>query len=206
MTASPRRIYVIALQFAPVTQGNAAASLLRIQQSNGRPNMRAMRSMGSAVVLGAMIPLTLLNSLPGTGCFCADGRFKLFCERCLHTDAPSGNDALAGKRCPCCFGRAGSGSVARCPHCVPQGRASCCKQVARHGSEDSSRCCTPVFRSPLAASSEVALPQNGEFVLASLSTDIVIESGWPKAGGHRIERADILPPVDLVIVHHVLLI
>jgi hypothetical protein len=169
-------------------------------------SMRAIRSMGSAVVLGAMIPLTLLSSLPGSGCICADGRFKLFCERCLHGNAPSGNDALAGRRCPCCFGRADLEGVARCPHCVPQGPAGCCKQAAPHGDEDSGRSCTAIFRSPLAGSSAIAMPQSDEFVRALPSTDPVLESGWLEAVGHQTERAGILPPVDLVIVHHVLLI
>lgn len=99
----------------------------------------------ATVFVWAMLPVALWTSSPRIGCVCANGRYKLFCER-LH----GGGTAV---------GRHSAGSFLQgCSRCdeAPPG-AACCQAAAHrdYGGDESTcggveaRCCTPVFDSPV---------------------------------------------------------
>ena len=83
--------------------------------------MSFRKSRLSIALVWAMLPLTVLGSLPRMGCICADGQHKIFCERYRMNAADEG--------CVCCHGRPGKkNEVARkTDRGSAAGERACCK-------------------------------------------------------------------------------
>ena len=174
--------------------------------------MRRFRSKSSIVVLWAMIPLAVLGSMPRMGCICADGRYKLFCERHAKGSCGHGENGCASEGgCACCYRSQGK-SVAQKAKRQKQCQVSECGQTEGCGKHTglaqskTDRCCTPV-------ADAAELPPVVEVV------SVPDESAWQPliltvgvtAPAVNCVTADVvwehaLPAVDLVIAHQVFLI
>lgn len=166
--------------------------------------MLPRKSQISAALVWAMIPLTLFASLPRTGCICANGQHKFFCQRHL---TANGNG-----RCCCCYGNPATKSqIADRAKSAPSGQMSCCRRARSQPTSDlpsahSEPGCRPVLDKPLfltvlKASLDLDRADSMPLFLAFepvpvLSTSIVAD----------IHRGELLPPPDLVVTLRILLI
>src|SRR5579871_2442304 len=119
--------------------------------------MRSFRKRFAIGLVWALIPLTLLGSLPRMGCICADGKHKLLCERQFHRKSGCKGDSGT---CSCCHGNStksdhqSNDQVAK--RLPPSDVKSCCAErranqrlpLGKHFAS-SDRCCTPQITVPV---------------------------------------------------------
>ena len=138
------------------------------------------RSLG-AVVLWAMIPLTVWASRPYVGCFCSDGHFEVLCPKIFQSKLAKPS---------CCHG-----SSAR----------DCCSQQRDLGAgsqvqgEGSCRCMFVANSTPTKTSPVQKLPS----VFTGISADVVaVLSESPRVAtlDNWVQCIDTGPPPDLVVV------
>jgi hypothetical protein len=152
----------------------------------------------AALLIWAMIPLTVFASLPRVGCICANGQHKFFCER---SRAP----ATQGL-CTCCYGKAARTAVpdrsrdrmARCR------QARCSKGLVTIASD---RPCRPVLDCSIFVQSHKAAPPDldrGDHtpLFVTFEPLPMLVSGV----AHDFDRGELLPPPDLVTILGVRLI
>jgi len=152
----------------------------------------------AAVLIWAMIPLTVFASLPRVGCICANGQHKFFCER----SRASGSEGL----CACCYGKGpatGDRTGTKLP-CCGQDQGRCANGLAAVGSD---RPCRPVLdrsifvRDHKASSLNLDRAQHTPLAVAFEPLPVIV------AGPVRdLNRGELLPPPDLVITLGVRLI
>ena len=190
--------------------------------------MHSLRIRFSIGVVWAMIPLTLISALPRMGCICADGRYKIICDR-IGSNAcrPANARAAEPGMCSCCHrhGRSPEASAAskvvslakKQPPRAPTGHHACCLRVAGCSGKSSAgssnmqatdgpRCCTPVLAAPLLP--PVVHADAIPIGLADLTLITVFDlpSVPLVCAGLVAEREHVLPPVDRVVVNQVFLI
>lgn len=163
--------------------------------------MRFRRNHFAAAIMWGMIPLALLGSMPGAGCICANGQYKLFC--CAGALGHAGCSAQEGgvtspsASCTCPFCR-GEKSASRTAHaCCPNGQSQ---------SAPAGKCCQLVSRSPAVISAEVIPPIADAFVVAIMPRALNLSLVVLPTVSKRVEQIDTGPPVDRVIVLRCLLI
>ena len=156
-----------------------------------------MLSHRTPLFLG-MIWATLLLAVwigwPNTGCFCADGGFRFFCD--AHKYDPS----LARVR------QTTEGQRVCCEHLRLVAHGDCCKESNPSGSRVASPGCTAASKPSLIAASITPKPSSTGHTV-NLNT-VPVEAGPMPAALAATRRAkiDTGPPVDLVISLHCLLI
>ena len=190
--------------------------------------MHSLRIRLSIGVVWAMVPLTLISALPRIGCICADGRYKIICDR-IGSNACRPADARAAESgmCSCCHRHARSPEASAACKVVSlakrqtpprsAGHHACCLQVAgRRGASsagtsnmqatDGPRCCTPVLLTPLLP--PIVQADAMPIGLADLTFITVSDlPGVPLVcAGLVAEREHVLPPIDRVVVNQVFLI
>lgn len=162
----------------------------------------------NALVLWALVPLTVAGSLPRTGCICANGDYKLWFAAapsrcCLEADPP----AKAAGQCASCHR---ADRTERAPKSSDgHDGGSCCHTTGSPASCPTviaSRCCTPVVGVPVLppAKDEVAVPHDDSSP-ALLVVPMAQVSVAASAAVAEVRNTD-LPAPDLLIVHQVFLI
>jgi hypothetical protein len=165
--------------------------------------MHFRRSQVSAAITWGMIPLTFWGVLPGTGCICTSGQYKLFCTGALDRGRCNGGQKtapasqLAGCACQHCGGASATDSG--------EGQRACCQSS---GSRDSApgTCCHLIARSPATVSSEVTPPIRDALVVALLPPALDLSLVALPTVSKHVDQIDTGPPVDRVIVLCCLLI
>jgi len=155
----------------------------------------------AAVLIWAMVPLTVFASLPRMGCICANGQHKFFCER---SRAP-GSEGL----CTCCYGKGpattgvqGAASVPMA--CCGHQRGRCASGLAAVGSD---RPCRPVLdhsifvRGAKGSSLDFARAEHAPMFTAFEPLPQLVRNV-----AHEFGHGELLPPPDLVITLGVRLI
>lgn len=133
-----------------------------------------------------------LGAAPRVGCICADGSYKLFCQR---RDSTTGS----GGSCSCC--KTEQGCCQASTRCSDNERGDGGRHLPKGGGVAAQRCCHPVLNVPAAAVKEVGKEQ----VHRDLSVgDLVMMAASPMPatpatiqGGRCGYSAS--PHVDLVI-------
>jgi hypothetical protein len=161
----------------------------------------------SAAILWALIPLTILGSLPRIGCICANGRQKLFCggmaDPCCvqHRNPvrPPGQRACCRTLSSAAPASQNATKVGACPHCRRNDSRSSSPSFAP-------RCCVPVVGVPLLPPVlKSGLPTNAP--VPPLWIDGPNSAGTSVvASGDQATRNLNLPIPDLLIAHQLLLI
>lgn len=171
--------------------------------------MRGISKRFATGLVWAMIPLTILGSLPRIGCICADGQRKLLCQRLFRTESSCKTSTGS---CSCCHRSAAKNGrqVAKQSHVA--GVKSCCAARQSHGSPlhgkqlGSGRCCTPEINVPLlppVLDSGAAIPQSApEFVLG----EIDLPRPWTLSMSTEATWDHSLPVLDRVVTYRVLVI
>jgi len=161
------------------------------------------KSRFTLALLWAMIPVTVLGSVPRMGCICANGQHKFFCERhrAIASDA----------RCVCCFGRDAARSVPTKGSSAVPGAMTCCgsKRLMKSTGQpefSADRPCRPVldrpqFVSVAKATLDLDLSDQTPSFLATAPTASPVGGFSLNHGG-----GDVPPPPDLVTTLGVLLI
>jgi hypothetical protein len=163
----------------------------------------------SVFMMWALIPLTVVGSLPRIGCICANGNHKLFCQRhlnrrCLDHSESAGNSAL----CACCYKSAAT-HASRPTTSLSRAVAGCCHHNHRPSNEKSVKagCCTPLVGIPVLppVAQNVAAPDLS--AAQALLIDTIDLLAMPATFPTRVSvRNPDLPVPDLVIAHQVFLI
>jgi len=153
--------------------------------------MTILRRSNSEPVVWGMIALVLWSVLPASGCVCADGTTKLFCDR--PTGGRAANDAPTVDDRDCCAARTAAAT------------RGCCG-AAGQSADGFHRGCKRVDRQPtLATIAGTAAQSLDELsVIATLPIDPPLESLTTVLA--TSEHAGAGPPVDLVIQFHCFLI
>jgi len=155
----------------------------------------------AAVLIWAMIPLTVFASLPRVGCICANGQHKFFCER----SRASGSEGL----CTCCYGKGPAAAGAQGPRGAP---VACCghergRCVNGLSAVENDRPCRPVLdrsifvRGAKASSLDLARAEHTPLFTAFEPLPLLV-----CGAAHNFDRGELLPPPDLVVTLGVLLI
>lgn len=155
----------------------------------------------------ALIPLTVFGSLPRTGCICANGQHKFFCQR---LGTASGNG-----RCACCDRAAAAarsaGQAESCAEpasdmpCCASPNGGCATEIPFVGAD---RPCRPVVdRAVFLSSAKSALDLDRvEWLPALATTASESPAGVAACVTANSLRRELLPPPDLVITLGVMLI
>lgn len=189
--------------------------------------MHSLRTRFSIGVVWAMIPLTLVSALPRMGCICADGRYKVVCDR-IRSDAcrPVETAAAEAGTCSCCHrhGQAADdskGCKTSDERKQQSGKAaashSCCQRAAERApdcsgsapgmqSTDADRCCTPVLSAPLLPPVVSAAVLSLDCASPVFITPYDLPSLPHVCAGMVAEREHVLPPIDRVVINQVFLI
>jgi hypothetical protein len=161
--------------------------------------MTFFRTRLSAAIAWAMIPLAAWAGMPSTGCVCANGHLKLFCQHLLREmHAAGGHNTACGS--DCCEAVADQDHDADC--C---GGGFCCHgpQSAKPGIGSKS-CCNPILTAPSVAPQTVTVPcdQVPAVVTVALEIGAIVHPSF------AFDAADVDtgPPLDRVIVFRSLLI
>lgn len=153
----------------------------------------------AAALIWVLVPLTVFAGLPRTGCICANGQHKFFCQR-SRIDGPE-------RLCSCCYGKNPSRAAAN----AADGTRTCCGQgrgspigVAGVASD---RPCRPVLEHSVFVPGQKA----PALKLDRASHCLVFADFEPRpalvsSARHDFDRRELLPPPDLVITLGVLLI
>ena len=155
----------------------------------------------AAVLIWAMIPLTVFASLPRVGCICANGQHKFYCER----SRMSGSEGL----CTCCYGKgpakaAVQGATSTPMACCGHERSRCANRMAAVASD---RPCRPVLdRSIFVQGAKASSIDLARAEHAPLFTAVGLLPLLACGVAHDFDRRELLPPPDLVITLGVLLI
>lgn len=151
----------------------------------------------SAAVAWAMIPLAAWAGMPNTGCVCANGRLKLFCQHVLGTKRSATNEADCASNC--------------CPHEAAEQDTDCCGSgFCCHGDPSGTSgvsaksCCNPIVSAPSVAPETVSVP----CVQAPAMLAVVQEVGALVRPSFVLDVAEFNtgPPLDRVIIFRSLLI
>lgn len=156
--------------------------------------MAFFRTRLSAAVAWAMIPLAAWAGMPSTGCVCANGHLKLFCQHSLGAKQPTTLGCTAG-----CGTHEAEQDVDCC------GGGHCCHgaDLAKSGIGAKS-CCNPILSSPSVAPQTASIPADHAPAIVATAPEI----------GTLVHPSFILdvaefntgPPLDRVIVFRSLLI
>lgn len=169
-----------------------------------RTSMHHLRSRIAKVVVWAMLPLMLLSALPRMGCICANGQYKLFCERHGNDGCRQHDDGTATGLCSCCHKGVVTG---RSPSKV-QTSGGCCQRKAgsSNGPSVSQRCCKSVVVTPLLPPvlKSVVVPDLTVLVLSTIDFDFV--GTQLTVPTYELVRNPRLPVPDLLIAHQIFLI
>lgn len=164
-------------------------------------NMNRFRTQLSAVVVWGMIPLAAFAGLPSTGCLCANGQFKFFCE---HRSSSPAHD-FAG-HAGCCTHEHAAVDCGCCLAAVEEHEGDCCQHGATLPGDgvQSRSCCQPVFNAPGLSPVVASAPCDHSLC----ATVCLVETG---AAAHPAVAAETFefdtgPPLDRVVAFRHLLI
>jgi hypothetical protein len=161
--------------------------------------MSFFRTRLTAAVAWAMIPLAAWAGMPSTGCVCADGHLKLFCQHLLREKHAAGDH---GSACgsDCCEAVADQDHDADC--C---GGGFCChgRQSQRPGI-GSKTCCDPILTAPSVAPELVTVPCGQAPVIVTVAQEIgaIVHASF----AFDAAEFDTGPPLDRIIVFRSFLI
>ena len=148
--------------------------------------MLSLRTAKSASVIWATILLAGWIGWPSTGCFCADGGFRFFCDAHKH--------------------QANDGQRGCCDHSRSVAQRDCCERSAPASRRVSNPGCTPIAKpaviAPLVTSKHIPTDE----VVALCPLPVEARPTSAAFAATQPAQLDTGPPVDLVISLQCLLI
>jgi hypothetical protein len=165
--------------------------------------MPSVRDRLWIAALWAMMPVTLVSGMPRLGCICANGQYKLFCERLLHFGGPHEGQPSPTSGCCCCR----KSHADR--HAAMKSVAECCCHAAGGASARlrAQSCCKPVIGMPTVAPAvlRILAPDLGGQMSLVCPLDF-LQPAPVVTSSAGMARNPELPVPDLIIAHQVLLI
>ena len=161
--------------------------------------MSRFRRRFSAAIAWAMMPLAAWAGMPSTGCVCANGHVKLFCQ---HSAANGHNEHHSTGESWCCADE----HIADCGHdgdCC--GTGDCCRNPESAASGITSKaCCKPILTAPIVVPKVASIPlDQAPAVLADVQdVGVLVRQAFIA----DVPEFNTGPPVDRVIVFRSLLI
>lgn len=165
--------------------------------------MSRFRSRLSAAIAWAMMPLAVWAGMPSTGCVCANGHIKLFCQHSAGSSGHARHDS-SGSGTGCCA----SEDAVECDHdhgtdCC--GTGDCCHSAKSAASGIASKaCCKPILTAPIVAPQMVSVPQDQAPAIVAAVQDVgaLVRPAFVV----EVDEFNTGPPLDRVIVFRSLLI
>jgi hypothetical protein len=167
--------------------------------------MRFFRTHLSAAVAWAMIPVAAWAGMPSTGCVCANGHIKFFCQHLLKASAADESQE-SGCKSACC-------PEDSCPEetALAEQTGDCCGGGACcHGAKSdkpgvrSAACCQPIVTAPSVAPQIAGVPSDHAIAVATVTAEVgaLVHPSLTL----DVAEFDTGPPLDRVIVFRSLLI